>query len=96
MEYFTYENDLRLLCCKLCKHMVTRHRIQAHLRGKPHGLVKNEIEKVKLGLKRSILSTATMRSWPCHISRITVCQYSHSARPKVEGFDAHLPRTVGQ
>jgi hypothetical protein len=28
--------------------MVTRHRIQAHLRGKPHGLVKNEIEKVKV------------------------------------------------
>jgi hypothetical protein len=28
--------------------MVTRRRIQAHLRGKPHGLVKKEIDKVKL------------------------------------------------
>jgi hypothetical protein len=28
--------------------MVTRGRIQVHLRSKPHGLVKKEIEKVKL------------------------------------------------
>jgi hypothetical protein len=27
--------------------MVTRRRIQAHLRGKPHGLAKKEIDKVK-------------------------------------------------
>jgi hypothetical protein len=48
MEYFIYIDDLRLLCCRSCKYMVTRRRIQAHLRGKPHGLVKKEIDKVKL------------------------------------------------
>lgn len=48
MEYFDYVNELRLLCCKSCKYMVTRGRIQAHLRSKPHVLVKKEIDKVKL------------------------------------------------
>ena len=48
MEYFDYVSDLRLLCCKSCKYMVTKGRIQAHLRSKPHVLVKKEIDKVKL------------------------------------------------
>ncbi|KAH7231118.1 hypothetical protein BKA59DRAFT_536252 [Fusarium tricinctum] len=48
MEYFDYISDLRLLCCKTCKYMVTRGRVQAHLRNTPHGLVKKEIDKVKL------------------------------------------------
>ncbi|KAH6957458.1 hypothetical protein DER45DRAFT_615391 [Fusarium avenaceum] len=48
MEYFDYISDLRLLYCKICKYMVTRGRVQAHLRNAPHGLVKEEIDKVKL------------------------------------------------
>jgi hypothetical protein len=35
-------------CCKSCKYIVARGRIQAHLCSKPHGLVKKEIEKAKL------------------------------------------------
>ncbi|KAF4995459.1 hypothetical protein FDECE_12796 [Fusarium decemcellulare] len=46
MEYFIYVQDLRLICCRSCKYMVTRRRITSHLRGKPHGLVKKEIESV--------------------------------------------------
>jgi hypothetical protein len=48
MEHFNCITDLRLLWCKSCKNMVTRGRIQAHLRSTPHGLVKKEIDKVKL------------------------------------------------
>jgi hypothetical protein len=48
MEYFVYINDLCLLCCKSCRYVVTRGRIRAHLRSKPHGLVKKKIDKVKL------------------------------------------------
>jgi hypothetical protein len=51
MEYFAYIQDLRLLCCRSCKYIVTRHRIQAHLRRKPHGLTKKEITKVQLWAK---------------------------------------------
>lgn len=48
MEYSIYIKDFRLLCCQSCKYIVTRRRIQAHLRGKPQGLMKKEIDKVKL------------------------------------------------
>jgi hypothetical protein len=51
MEYFIYIQDLRLLCCRSCKYMVTWHRIQAHLCGRPHGLIKKDINKVQLWAK---------------------------------------------
>ncbi|KAJ3453241.1 hypothetical protein MRS44_018896 [Fusarium solani] len=47
MEYFVYLQDLRLLCCRSCEAAVTRGRICAHLRNKPHKLIKRQIDKVK-------------------------------------------------
>ncbi|WKT53675.1 hypothetical protein QSH57_004259 [Fusarium oxysporum f. sp. vasinfectum] len=43
MEYFTYESELRLLCCRICQTMVTRKQVKLHLRSAPHSLNSQEI-----------------------------------------------------
>ncbi|EXK77216.1 hypothetical protein FOQG_18067 [Fusarium oxysporum f. sp. raphani 54005] len=45
--YFTYEEQYKLLGCRLCATMVTRQRIKDHLRGRPHHLNGSEIKKVQ-------------------------------------------------
>ncbi|KAM5528226.1 hypothetical protein FOXYSP1_19495 [Fusarium oxysporum f. sp. phaseoli] len=45
--YFTYEEEYKLLGCRLCATMVTRQRIKDHLRGRPHHLNGSEIKKVQ-------------------------------------------------
>jgi hypothetical protein len=47
MPHFTYEEEYRLLGCRLCATMVTRQRIKEHLRGRPHQLADSEIKKVQ-------------------------------------------------
>ena len=44
MEYFIYNPELQLLCCRSCRTMVTRRQIRVHLRSKPHHLT---IEVIK-------------------------------------------------
>jgi hypothetical protein len=75
--------------------MVTRGRIQAHLRGKPHRLVKKEIDKVTLWAKTLNLIDSNeeilaLPSVPDDSSPI-----EELGKPKAEGFDAHSPQTVG-
>ncbi|KAK2684854.1 hypothetical protein QWA68_016130 [Fusarium oxysporum] len=43
MEYFTYESELQLLCCRICQTMVTRKQVKLHLRSAPHSLNSQEI-----------------------------------------------------
>ncbi|KAJ9419837.1 hypothetical protein QL093DRAFT_1973925, partial [Fusarium oxysporum] len=43
MEYFTYESELRLLCCRICQTMGTRKQVKLHLRSAPHSLNSQEI-----------------------------------------------------
>jgi hypothetical protein len=45
--HFTYEEEFRLLGCRLCATMVTRQRIKDHLRGRPHYLNGSEIKKAQ-------------------------------------------------
>jgi hypothetical protein len=44
MEYFIYESELRLLCCRTCQTMVTRKQVKLHLRSAPHNLNSREIK----------------------------------------------------
>ena len=44
MEYFIYESELRLLCCRTCQTMVTRKQVKLHLRNAPHNLNSQEIK----------------------------------------------------
>ncbi|KAM5359125.1 hypothetical protein ACJA88_015209 [Fusarium oxysporum] len=43
MEYFTYESEFRLLCCRICQTMVTQKQVKLHLRSAPHSLNIQEI-----------------------------------------------------
>jgi hypothetical protein len=45
--HFTYEEEYRLLGCRLCATMVTRQRIKDHLQSRPHHLNSSEIKKVQ-------------------------------------------------
>ncbi|KAK1633201.1 hypothetical protein BDP81DRAFT_452314 [Colletotrichum phormii] len=47
MDYFVYEPELRLLCCRTCQTAVTRKQIKVHLRNSPHTLSGQEIREIE-------------------------------------------------
>lgn len=48
MEYFLYDPEFRLLCCRTCQIMVTQKQVKLHLRTAPHNL---SIEEIKYAQK---------------------------------------------
>ncbi|KAJ9413421.1 hypothetical protein QL093DRAFT_2473593 [Fusarium oxysporum] len=98
MEYFTYESEFRLLCCRICQTMVTQKQVKLHLRSAPHSL---NIQEIRLAqewaskhdvFEGQVEAHVNLPPRPDDAPPIAALERSTSSRPNCPYVGAELRR----